>query len=82
MQKKFKYSYAICDQADDEIFRKQCIALENHIPNLIKERLLEDVDGSLYQEYHHEKGELIVCSEIPVGAVYIDSDFDINPYFK
>lgn len=82
MQKKYKYSYTVCDQADDEIFRKQCIALETHIPNLTKEKLLEDVDGSLYQEYHHENGELIVCSEIPVGAVYIDSDFDIDSCFE
>ena len=40
------YNYTICDQPDSKLFEKQCLALEKHIPNLMKEDLMEDVDGS------------------------------------
>jgi len=30
------YEYNICNQADEEIFVKQCAALEKNIPNLKK----------------------------------------------
>ncbi len=82
MRKKYKYSYNICNQPDKDLFARQCKALEKHIPGLEKEPLLEDVDGSLYQRYHHKQGDMIVCNHEFVGALYIDSDFDIRPYFK
>ena len=82
MRKKYKYSYTICNQPDEEIFYKQCKALEKYLPGLIKEKLLEDIDGSLYQKYQHNKGEIIVCNHIPIGAVYVDSDFDLLLYFE
>ena len=82
LRKEYKYSYNICDQQNDELFYKQCAALEKHIPGLTKERLLIDVDGSLYQIYYHQKGELSVNNDYYIGALYIDSDFDIEPYFE
>lgn len=82
MKKKYKYSYNICNQPDDELFYKQCAALEKYIPGLTKEILLNDVDGSLIQIYYHEKGEMIVFNDYYIGALYIDSDFDIDPYFE
>lgn len=57
MGKKYKYCYGICDQADKLLFKKQCIALEKNIPNLKKEELLEDVDGSQWQFYVLEMGK-------------------------
>lgn len=32
--------------ADEQIFKNQCRGLEMHIPNLVKDKLLEDVDSS------------------------------------
>ena len=48
-----KYHYVICNQPDEVLFRKQCAALEHHLPGLEKEALLTDVDGSQIQCYRH-----------------------------
>ena len=82
MRKEFEFHYKIYDVPDEEIFYRQCTALENHIPGLTKERLLMDGDGSLYQIYYHEKGELTVNNDFMYGYLYIESDFDIEPYFE
>lgn len=82
MQKKFLYHYSISNQHDDFLFKRQCDAIERHIPGLIKERVLEDVDGSSYQHYRHESGEIRVSNDCYVGALYVDADFDLLPYFE
>ena len=76
------FSYTICNYADKEIFRKQCAALEKHISGIRKGIFLHDVDDTMIQKYSHPKGAIEVLSDTEVGAVYIDSDFDLRPYFK
>lgn len=75
------YCYVICDFADDKFFYKQCRALERRIPDLQAEKLLEDVDGTLIQIYHHPKGNIKVWSDVQENGVYIESDFDVLSYF-
>lgn len=82
MSRKYKYSYTICKFFAPEWFNKQCAALEKHIPKLRKDRLLEDVDSSAWQFYSSPQGELVVKNDYQVDALYIESDFDIEPYFK
>lgn len=60
------YHYSICTIADNVIFQKQCRALETHLPHLVKDELLEDVDGSLMQRY----------------CPYIDSEVELESYFR
>ena len=81
-RKKYAYSYNVCDQANEELFHKQCAALVKYIPGLEPERLLQDVDGTLIQMYHHKRGEIKVVNDRDTWALYIDSDFDIDPYFE
>ena len=76
------YDYNICTVDDEEIFYKQCKALEKHIPNLVKVDLLQDVDGTLIQEYKLRDKTIIVKNDCYVGAVYIQSEIDIEPYFN
>lgn len=38
MAKEFKYNYVICTRADYDTYRKQCAALEKHVPDLVKEK--------------------------------------------
>ena len=76
------FSYTICNYADKEIFRKQCVALEKHISGIRKGIFLHDVDDTMIQKYNHPKGIIEVRSDTEIGAVYIDSDFDLCPYFK
>lgn len=80
MPKQFEYE--ICNQADEELFKKQCAAFEKKFQTLEKEALLEDVDGSAWQMYHHEKGDFEVVNDCNIGCLYVESDFDLEPYFK
>lgn len=73
--------YLICDQANEEIYKRQCKALEDHIPNLTKERELVDVDESRIQRYHLGQNEIFVYNSFYLNAVYIKSDIDLMPYF-
>lgn len=76
------YDYNICNQADAKLFERQCHALESHIPDLRASTLLEDVDGTLIQTYHHRNGVIKVKNDMQVDALYVISDFDLLPYFK
>lgn len=64
------------------IFIKQCKALENHIPNISKGELLEDVDGSETQIYLIGEKRISVHNCFYVGAVYVDSEVELEFYFK
>ena len=77
-----QFNYTIYKVPSEEYFKKQCEAIENHIPNLTKEKLLEDVDGSLIQIYHHDKGIIGVYNDCIVNCLYVESDFDLEPYFN
>ena len=82
MKQKLPYFYMICKQPDEDLFHRQCAAFERKFPNLRKDDLLEDVDGSAYQTYHHEKGKIHVGNDYCLGSLYVESDFDLVPYFK
>lgn len=75
------FEYAICNVYDADIFQKQCLALEKHIPYLLKEKLLEDVDGTQIQRYERNHKQIKVVNDKLVG-VFIESDFDIEGYFS
>lgn len=77
-----KFDYNICNQADEEIFNKQCKALEKHIPNLVKSDMLTDVDGSKIQRYELNGKKIIVYNHFVIDAVFIKSDVDIEQYFS
>lgn len=75
------YSYSICTEPDYEIFTRQCKALEKNIPGLVKVEKLEDVDGSQIQVYKLESQEISVYNSYYVGAVYIESEVDLEKFF-
>lgn len=75
------YSYSICTEPDHEIFTRQCEALEKNIPGLVKVEKLEDVDGSQIQVYKLGLQEISVYNSYYVGAVYIESEVDLEKYF-
>ena len=76
------FEYNICNMPDEEIFTRQCSALEKHIPNIFKKELLEDVDGSKTQLYKIGINNVSVHNSEYIGAVFIKSDIDLTPYFK
>lgn len=79
---KRKFHYSISTQQDLSLFKAQCAALEKHILGLKKENLVFDVDGSAYQSYQHKNGIIDVSNDCYVGALYVDADFDLLPYFR
>ena len=76
------FDYTICNEADRTLFFKQCKAIEKHINVLEKDALLEDVDGTLKQKYRCRDGIIVVANDAQVGALYVDSDFDLLPFFQ
>ena len=76
------FQYNICTEADRDIFEKQCKALENRIPNISKEELLRDVDGSETQLYLIGDKKVSVHNSFYIGAVYVESDIELEPYFS
>ncbi len=76
------YEYNICNVPDKDIFKRQCAALENNIPNLKKGDLLHDVDDSQTQIYHKDGKKITVHNSYYIGALYISSEIRLEPYFN
>lgn len=76
------YQYTICDQPDKEIFVKQCTALEKHIPGLCLKEYLHDVDDSEIKIYELNNQTIEVRNTYYLGGVFIDSEIQLEPFFK
>ena len=75
------YTYNICSEPDEHLFEKQCRALEKYIPGLVKGSLLHDVDDSLTQCYSLGDSSIVVHNSYYIGALYIDSEINLDNYF-
>lgn len=76
------FHYSVCTVADGDIFEKQCKALETHVPNIQKGEILEDVDGSQTQIYQVGDKRILVHNSYYIDAVYVDSEIELEQYFK
>lgn len=76
-----KYSYSLCPEISNEVFIAVCQKIEQRWPELRKERLLIDVDGTMLQIYYQGQKEAVVYNDVEVGAVYIESDIDMDNLF-
>ena len=79
---KLPYEYEICNDCDEEIFRKQCLALEKHIPGLEKGRFLTDVDGTLIQLYFLDGKKIRVTNDCTIGSVSVESEIELKRFFE
>ena len=73
--------FTVCNQPDREIFSRQCKSLENVIPGLALKEHLEDVDGSETAVYIVGGQEVIIHNSYYIGAVYIETDANLDKYF-
>ena len=80
--RKHAYRYTICNQPDEEIFIKQCKAIELRVPITKKHGLIVDVDESKFQRYDFAGGEIIALIDYEVGYVGVESDGELTHYFK
>ena len=76
------YNYPICNMADEDIFAKQCAAIENYLKPLEKSDVIEDVDGSKIQLYTFQEHNIKVVNSYYTNEVYVESEIDIKPYFS
>lgn len=76
------YEYTICNVADQEIFEKQCRALEKAIPKLEKTDRLQDVDGSFIQLYSLDDKKITVHNSKYLDEVYVTSEIELEQYFN
>lgn len=75
-------NYTICNMADDDVFEKQCQAIEKKVHPLEKESILNDVDGSCIQTYHHNGNKIVIHNDYAVDAVYIESEISLEEFFN
>ena len=76
------FSYNICNIFNEEIFFKQCTALEKNIKGLKKGKLHIDVDDSKIQVYYYGDKEIRVLNDYYVNALYIESEIELEQFFK
>lgn len=76
------FRYSICSEADEDIFIRQCNALEKNISNIIKKEKLTDVDDSVMRIYSLDDKKITVCNSYYLNEVYVESEVDLIPYFK
>lgn len=72
------FDYNIYIDNSTEIFKHTCESIEEAFPNAAKHTLLIDVDGSTIQIYTQDGKEIRVYDDYEVGAVYIESEIELN----
>ena len=76
------YDYNICTQADDDVFKRQCVLLEKNIPGLVVVNDLRDVDDSNIKIYSLSGKTVTIYNDYFIDAVYVRSEVDLLPFFK
>lgn len=71
------YEYNVYQEASNEKFLETCQYIESFIPNIVKENLLVDVDGTGIQRYFKGNQEIKVYNDYEVDAVYVESDIEL-----
>ena len=82
MKNPYVTDEVICTIADEEIFLRQCKALEMIIPGLEKEFTLQDVDSSRIQTYLLGEKRIKVKNDLTLNMVLLETEVDLEPYFK
>ena len=78
----YKHNYIIYDTANEEVYHRQCTALEKYIPRLEK---LEELHGSLdscTQKYRYNNKTICVYNDNIIDAVHIGADIPLESVFK
>lgn len=76
------FSYMICNEPDEEIFNRQCKAIEDKVPNIELVKTLHDVDDSRIKVYNVEGKEIKVSNDYYNGGVFIKSEIELEQFFK
>ena len=72
------FSYNVEKSASKQTFEMVCRLIESHFTGIVKEKLLEDVDGTAIQFYHFDSKTIKVCNDFEIDAVYVDSEIELG----
>jgi hypothetical protein len=72
----------ICASADNNIYLRQCAALENAIPEMTQIEELHDVDGSRYRAYIYDGKKIEINNNYYLDALYIKSEIQLEQFFN
>lgn len=72
------FSYNIYTQVSEKEFNEACKLIEVVMPDIKKEKCLEDVDGTQIQIYYYNDKKIKVVNDYEVDAVYIDSEIILD----
>jgi|GEM_PF-5631015 len=76
--------YLIKNEYDEtgEVFKEQCLMVEENVPGIVKGELLIDVlDGNQIQEFSLDDEEINVFNDFwPGDSVYVKSNLDLTQY--
>ena len=72
------FSYTVEKSASKQSFEMVCRLIESHFIGIVKEKLLEDVDGTAIQSYYFDGKTIKVCNDFEVDAVYVDSEIELR----
>lgn len=75
------FEYSICNLPDEEIFKKQCAALEKNVPGITKIYVLDDIDGSTSAFYRKDGKKITIRNSYYIGAVFIESEIELSQFF-
>ena len=76
------FRYMICNQPDEVIFEKQCVALLKRLPEMQLINELHVVDISWFRGYDYLGSKIDISNDYQVGGVFIDSEIDLLPFFQ
>lgn len=79
---KGKYEYNICTVADRRIYMKQKEALLKNVPSLREVKEIETEDNGLFSKMTSDYGELVLKNSEYINALWIESDFALEPFFE
>lgn len=82
MRTQYEFEYYILPDNSPKEFKAACLRIEEKHPEAEKQKLLVDVDGSTIQIYCISGKEILVFDDYEVGAVYVDSDYNLDDIFK
>lgn len=83
MNKEYPYSYNIAPDFDLKAFYDTTAILDAVLSGSLHQELVKDYDfdGSMLKIYGHPGYEIRVYCDWDIGAVFIDSDINLDEYF-
>jgi len=75
----YEYEYIVNNVSNEELYHKQCEAIEKHFPGINKLNEVMDVDSSRLQKYLYNGKVICVINDYYLNDVHVESEIPIEP---